>query len=128
MRHAIASAALTFAFGFSGLITQPGYKPYMEGYKPVEGYKPYVSVPGYKPYVSIPGYKPGYKPYGFKPVTVTKEKYVTPPTVISHPFKKASCLDNPWELAALAGGPLTFCMIPYPYVPGDSFGGPLGES
>lgn len=122
MRRAFLSSALALTFGFAGLVTQPGYKPYpSDGYKPcMEGYKPY--------YVSVSGYKPGYKPCGYKPLPVEKQKYVAPPNVISRPFKKLSCLDNAWELAALAGPPLTFCMIPFPYLPGESFGGPLGES
>jgi len=101
MQRAFASAALSLTFGFASLYSDVGYKPYE--YK--TGYKPYTYVAGYKPYK-------GYKPY-------VKPKYVAPPTVISRPFKKASCLDNPWELAALAGPPLTFCMIDVPI----SFGG-----
>jgi len=103
MQRAFASAALSLVFGFAGLVTQPGFKPYVSetGYKP--GYKPYVYTQGYKPYK-------GYKPY-------VKPKYVAPPTVISRPIKKASCLDNPWILAALPGVPLTFCMVDAPIEP-----------
>lgn len=106
MQRAFASAALSLAFGFASLYSDTGYKPYE--YK--TGYKPYTYTAGYKPYLSGKGYKP---------VPVAKQKYVTPPNIISRPFKKASCLDNPWELAALPGPPLTFCMIDVPI----SFGG-----
>ena len=106
MHRAFASAALSLAFGFAGLTYQAGYKPYVS----TTGYKPYVYTTGYKPYLSGKGYKP---------VTVVKQKYVAPANTISRPFKKASCLDNAWELAALAGPPLTFCMIDVSITPTD---------
>lgn len=97
MQRAIATSMAGLILGWASIISYPGYKPY------VSGYKPCPSTTGYKPYVSVPGYKPYY------PCSSSSSSRSSSSSS-RKPIQTWDCESNGWLLPNLLGrDPLSFC-------------------